>query len=383
MRRLLIFIALFVGLPALWQAVAATDAVVIASTAPELPAGTMLLSGATVTIPEGARASFLSEAGNSITLEGPYQGIVELGSEQEDRQGTLGVIAGLLAPDGESAYALGGVRGFAPVEGPGNALWINTAHSARYCVDPGHYLHLWRPDSEERRGAKLTDLETGQSADIAWNAGEVTHAWPRSLAYRDAAAFLVTVEGQSEPVHVEVRLIRQRFESALARIAWLVEANCVAQAEAELATLRDSIDPFHLYLSTDRGSAPEFDIGDSLTLQIKANRDAAIYCFHSGADGTIALFPSRFSSGAWVEGYETLHLPGDRLPVPLTVAPPAGVERIICYGTSRDVTRDLPPALIAGNFRPISPDIASRLADIFNAIEDTRIAEAVVELRVR
>ncbi len=322
MRRLLIFAAILAGMPALWQAAYATDAVVIASTAPSLPAGTVVPSGEMVSVPEGARVSFLSEAGNSITIEGPYEGGIQIDGEQQERQGTLGVIAGLLAPDGEAGYALGGVRGFAPVEGPGNALWVNTSHSARYCVEPGHYLHLWRPDSEERRSAKLTDLETGQSAQIAWNAGEVTHAWPRTLSYRDEAAFLVIVEEQSEPVHVEVRLIRQRFENALTRIAWLVEVNCVAQAEAELATLRDSIDPFHLYVSTDRGSEPEFSIGDKLTLQIKANRDAAIYCFHNGADGTIGLFPSRFSSGAWVEGYETLHLPGERLPVPLTVAPP-------------------------------------------------------------
>ena len=382
MRGLLTLSAMAVSLFAFAARGIAADALVIASNVPGLAVGAIVFEAGEVDIPAGARASFLAESGISVTLVGPYRGVVELAGESPSRRGALGVIAGLLAPDKESRYALGGVRGFATVDGPGNALWVNTAHSARYCVDAGHELHLWRPLADQRRGARLTDLETGLSASITWNAGEATHVWPVVLAYRDRAIFLVAVDGQAEVVHVEVRLIRERFDSEIGRITWLAGQGCIAQAEAELGALRDRIAPFDLYLSTDRGSNPVLRIGDNLALRVKANRGAAIFCFYRGRAGTIALFPSRFSNGAWVEGNETLELPGERLPVPLQMAPPSGHEVVVCYGTSRDVTRDLPPALITGDFEPIAAELAERIDEIFGGLSDTRVASSRVELTV-
>jgi len=375
--------ALTVGVCLLGSA-AAADLVVIASNAPGLSAGETFSETQAVEIPAGARASFLAANGRTITIEGPHQGTVTLPDGEAELSGTLAAIAGLLAPESATVPVLGQTRGVAPVEGPGNSLWVNTAAPGKYCVDPGRFLHLWRPQADERQSAKLTDMETSRSATVTWNGGEVTHAWPADLTYRDGAEYLVLVEGVREPIHLEIRLVPRDLESALTRIAWMVEQRCLAQAQAELARFQDQIDPFSLYMSTDRGADPTYTVGETLTVRVKANRDAALYCFYTAGDGnTIALFPSQFSGGAWVPGHETLYLPGDRLPVTLSIAPPAGQEIIRCYGTTRDVTRDLPTALVSGDFRPIDPSLAARIAPTFQEISDVRIAGGEIVVRVK
>lgn len=364
------------------QAVAA-ELVVIASNAPSLSAGARVEATQAVEIPDGARATFLAASGRTITLEGPFSGSVDLPAGESGQSDTLTAIAALLAPEDASVPVLGQTRGAAPIEGPGNSLWIDTSRAGKYCVDPGRFLHLWRPQADERQSAKLTDMETSRSTSITWNGGEVTHAWPADLTYRDGAAYLVLVEGVRDPVHVQIRLISRDLAGALPRIAWMVEQGCVAQAQSELAAFQDQVDPFSLYMSTDRGSDPIYAVGETLTVKIKANRDAAIYCFYTSGDGqTIALFPSQFSGGAWVEGHETLYLPGDRLPVTLSIAPPPGQEIIRCYGTTRDVTRDLPTAFVSGDFRPIEPSLAARIAPSFQEISDVRLANGEIVVRV-
>ena len=182
---------------------------------------------------------------------------------------------------------------------------------------------------------------------------------------------------------MEIRLVPGQLDSPLTRIAWMVEQACVAQAQAELAKFQDQVDPFSLYISTDRGAQPSYRVGEQMTLKVKSNRDAAIYCFYTAGDGsTIALFPSQFSGGAWVEGHETLYLPGDRLPVTLSIAPPAGQEIIRCYGTTRDVSRDLPSELMSGDFRPIDPSLAARIGPTFQGISDVRLAGGEIVVRI-
>ncbi len=364
------------------QALAA-ELVVIASNAPSLSAGEQVDAAQVIEIPQGARATLLAASGRTITLEGPFRGPVDMPDGESGQSDTLTAIAALLAPADATVPILGQTRGAAPIEGPGNSLWIDTSRAGKYCVGPGRFLHLWRPQADERQSAKLTDMETGRSTTITWNGGEVTHAWPAALTYRDGAAYLVLVDGVRDPIHVEIRLISGGLDGALPRIAWMVEQGCVAQAHAELAAFQDQVDPFSLYMSTDRGADPTYTVGDTLTVKVKANRDAAIYCFYTAGDGnTIALFPSQFSGGAWVRGHETLYLPGDRLPVTLSIAPPPGQEIIRCYGTTRDVTRDLPTALVSGDFRPIEPSLANRIAPSFQEISDVRLANGEIVVRV-
>lgn len=371
------------GVGLLCRAAIAADLVVISSNAPDLSAGAIVGAGDTVTIPQGARASFLAASGQTITLDGPHHGPVELASGEAGTGGTLAAIAGLLAPEDATVPVLAQTRGAAPVEGPGNSLWVDTSRAGKYCVDPGRFLHLWRPQADERQTVKLTDMETSRAVTAAWNGGEVTQPWPADLTYRDGAAYLVLVEGARDPVHIEIRLVPRTLEDPLARIAWMVEQSCVAQAQAELASFQDQVDPFSLYVSTDRGARPTYAVGERLTLKVKSNRDAAIYCFYTSGDGsTIALFPSQFSGGAWVEGHETLYLPGDRLPVTLSIAPPPGQEIIRCYGTTRDVSRELPAALTSGDFRPIDPSMAARIGPTFQGISDIRLADGEIVVRV-
>lgn len=361
----------------------AADLIVISSNAPGLSAGDTVADGQSVDVPDGARASFLAASGRTVTIEGPHQGPVGLAADESEGPGALAAIAGLLAPAGETVPVLGQTRGVAPVEGPGNSLWVDTSRPGKYCVDPGRFLHLWRPQADERQTVNLTDMETSRAVQATWNGGEVTQPWPADLTYRDGAAYLVLVEGTRDPIHVEIRLVPRDLDNSLTRIAWMVEQACVAQAQAELAKFQDQVDPFSLYISTDRGADPTYTVGEQLTVKIKPNRDAALYCFYTSGDGsTIALFPSQYSGGAWVEGHETLYLPGERLPVTLSIAPPAGQEIIRCYGTTRDVTRDLPAALVSGDFRPIDPSMAARIAPTFQGISDVRLADGEIVVRV-
>ena len=89
-----------------------------------------------------------------------------------------------------------------------------------------------------------------------------------------------------------------------------------------------------------------YRIGEKLNLLIGLDRDAWLYCFYRQVDAkTFKIFPNRFHAEARLAGGRVHTVPGDAMPFDFNLTPPAGVELVKCFATSRDVTAELPRAL--------------------------------------
>ncbi|WP_420548337.1 DUF4384 domain-containing protein [Curvivirga sp.] len=135
--------------------------------------------------------------------------------------------------------------------------------------------------------------------------------------------------------------------------------------------------PLGLYLSSDRGNNPVYEIGSDLNLLVQLSEDAYLYCFYHAIDSSVVkLYPNSFQPDAKLTG-EFLHqIPGDTMPFQLSLAGPTGVERIHCFATDRDVDSYLPAEIRANDFAELSTKIVKQINSAFRSIPDIRISEA-------
>ena len=249
----------------------AAEMVVLASTAPDLAPGTLIAEGERLELPDGATVTLMTESSRSLTLHGPYAGVPALGPERGDDPGMMAVLANLLNEEGGTA-ALGGIRALGE---PTRADGIDVTRSGTYCVAVAA-ARLWRPSAETAMSVRLTDLASATTAAVSWRAGESVRPWPSDLGITDLASFLALRDGAREPVTLELRVMPESFADDGKRIAWLAGRGCIGQARTQLAALRDRVAPLAVYLSTDRGRAPVYSVGESMTLLVRTNRGAAL-----------------------------------------------------------------------------------------------------------
>jgi hypothetical protein len=92
------------------------------------------------------------------------------------------------------------------------------------------------------------------------------------------------------------------------------------------------------------------------------------------------IFPSGAIDGAQLRASMPLSIPGRRQPVGLTAT--AGLEQIRCWLADRDITPDLPHALLSAPTGPLPDQLATGLDALFAGIGGTRIAADALTLRI-
>ncbi len=365
---------------------AAAEAVVLSSTVPELPAGHVIATGGTVSLPEGATVTLITQTGETITLTGPHDGVV---GPTADDTGTLSTIARLVQGQPEDLSTLGTTRGSAPdpaveghVDDPLGGVDIERAGAT--CLQPGNAPALIRARTEGDLHVVFETAIAGSAAEaeVHWPAGATVAQWPESLPLTDGAAYVAVPAGGGPEIRVVVMARGETGE--VDWIARLADAGCERQAYEALAALRDRVTPLSLYLTTDRGRRPTYGLGEELTLQVQASRDSFVYCYYQQSDGVvIPLFPMPESGGAGLSANTLLVLPGPRLVGELQAAPPVGEDEVVCYGASRDVTNELPRALVPLDFTPLPDRLVAGLSDRFTALDDAEVTESRVRIAIQ
>lgn len=163
----------------------------------------------------------------------------------------------------------------------------------------------------------------------------------------------------------------------------------------------DGLGPIGFHLTTDRGKDPSYQIGETMDLIVRTDREAWLYCFYRIADGTfIQIFPNpHFWTHAKVkaprlEAERLTVIPGDDatlFPFELKFGPPAGVELVKCFAVDRDVTEELPEHLRgrdpyddpnAALPPPLPPGEGEELSRIFADLDGAGVTEASVVLTI-
>jgi hypothetical protein len=208
-RLLAFFFALSIGL-FVGFAQARADVYVIESTVPNMRTGIRLTAEETLTVPPDAYVRFVLPSGKTQTIRGPYSAKVsELIKGVASNESLIDSVRKLLETGGSKDNVAGAVRSAAlTANKPRNfslmeiATWVN----GKACVLKGANIVLARQSTSGAESAVLVDAKSFERAQVEWEAGNATTAWPAKLTLRADTTYQVLMQDR-EGRDITVRLM--------------------------------------------------------------------------------------------------------------------------------------------------------------------------------
>ena len=356
----------------------ADDAVLLASTVPGYVPGMVVSPTDRLNVPDGASATLLFQSGEMLRLRGPFDGTLQ---QQNAKEGGGGVamLAEMFRLRGVDATVIGGTRstGSARSEHDLDDVEVSPRHSGTYCFEPASTVWITHPADRQKVYALRRN---GSSRTVAWPPGAERTEWPADVPIEDGSRFEIVTDG-SALATVTFRAMPSAATAGSARVASGVLLGCHDQFDDELRRFSRSISTPELWITTDHGRQPTYRPGEAIALTVTADMDGYLYCVAAGNGSATPIFPVGAIDGAQLRGSEPLSIPGRRQPAGLTATP--GQEQIRCWLADRDITPDLPPALLGAPAKPRPDQLATGLDALFARIGGTRIATDVLTIRTR
>ncbi len=366
----------------LWggAALAAPDAVLLASTAPGYGQGMVITASDRLLVPEGASITLLLRSGQLLRLRGPVETVLDRAMAQEREPASAVALAEALRLRGIDASAIGGTRATLPAgrRPAPQEVAVDVQRSGTYCLGPADTVWLQRtqagpPDIALRRRGNLRRL--------GWPAEASRIEWPGDVPIEDGDRFEVMVEGRPQSMLTFPALPGGNPADA-ATIAAGILLGCREQYEGALRRLARAVLPPELWLDGGPGSSPQIRRGETIAVDVMANTDGWLYCVTRRSDGVaMPVFPAGAIDGARWPGAApaTLAMPRRGLAFP---AGPPGPERIRCWLADRDISMELPRALLAGQGERLPPSLAEDLDRAFQGIGASRVVGAELSVQV-
>jgi hypothetical protein len=328
-------------------------------------------------VPDGASATLLFQSGEMLRLRGPFDGTLEQ-QRAKDGGSTVGVLAEMFRLHGVDATVIGGTRSTGSPRA-GHALddvQIDPQHSGTYCFEPASTVWITHPAA--RQGVYALRRK-GSIRTLGWPSGAERTEWPADVPIEDGSQFEIVTDGSAHAT-VTFRAVPVGVASGSARVATGVLLGCHDQFDDELRRFSRAVSYPELWITTDHGRQPRYHTGEAIALTVTADIDGYLYCVMASNGTATPIFPSGAIDGAQLRASMPLSIPGRRQPVGLTAT--AGLEQIRCWLADRDITPDLPHALLSAPTGPLPDQLATGLDALFAGIGGTRIAADALTLRI-
>jgi hypothetical protein len=369
--------------PALLLACAGTasaeEAVLLASTAPGYVPGMVVVPGERLRLPEGASITLLLRTGQMLRLGGPFEASLDQ-ARPGRRTSSAAELAEGLRMQGADASVIGGTRAAGLPRLRAEEIQIDAQRSGTYCIRPADTVWLLRPATAEQAEHALQ--RRGNRRTIAWPPGAARAEWPADVPIEDGDRFELLADGQAQATLTFRVLASAAPPSEAAAVTEGVLLGCREQYAPALHRLARAALPPELWLSTDRGRSPVYRSGEHIGLMVMADAEGHLYCTSLRADGSaVPVFPAGAVDGARLPGAVPAAIPGHRGSTPLR-AGPRGTERIRCWLADRDISPELPHALLDPAGGRLPDRLAADLDSVFGGIAGGRIAQASLEIRV-
>jgi hypothetical protein len=338
-----------------------------------VPAGERLL------LPEGTSVTLLFRSGQMLRLRGPLETSLER-LEPVRRDGSIAALAEAFRVAGVDASVIGGTRaiGLERRRQRPEEIQVDAQRSGTYCVRPFDTVWLVHPAAEQ---ARLALRRRGNLRGIAWPPGASRVEWPFDVPIEDGNRFELLADGNAQAT-LTFRVVPDTGASDAGAIAQGMLLGCREQYDAALRRLaRTALAP-ELWLSTERGQTPAYRPGEPIGITVVADADGYLYCFSVQDDGTATpVFPAGAIDGARLPGATPTSIVGHRRSAVLR-AGPGGTERIRCWLADRDISPELPSALLDGSGARLPDRLAADLDAIFAGVGASRMAKASLSIRV-
>ncbi len=198
-----------------------------------LKPGQVVATGAAVTLPADSHAVFLSRDGRTVTLAGPYSGMVAepAGGSPGGDPKTVSVLSRLITASNADSSALGVTRA-----GMFSSPYAIAMSGGPHCQVPSEKVRFERElGSPEER---ITILSAGGAgAKSVWAEGEALLDWPAKLPFAEGD-YTIGSNDRPKPVKLTVKLVPAEIKTPGAIAIWMAEHDCTNQASRLLAELR-------------------------------------------------------------------------------------------------------------------------------------------------
>ncbi|HLN26047.1 MAG TPA: DUF4384 domain-containing protein [Patescibacteria group bacterium] len=137
--------------------------------------------------------------------------------------------------------------------------------------------------------------------------------------------------------------------------------------------------PPDLVLTSDRGPAPVYRVGEAVVVRAQSSIDGFLYCYYADAQGAVArIFPNRFQPDAFVAANRQIEIPpGPPHPFNIRMDKGGTQESIACVVSPQELGIGLPDRYKAGDLQPIPqvalPDMLKAYAALPNSVVKARI----------
>jgi hypothetical protein len=180
---------------------AAAQIYVMESTVAAIRVGSALEPGAAISIPAGGHIRAVLPSGRTQTIKGPYEGTVaDLVKGQPINEGVLASLKDLLLTGGATQATPGATRSIArPADKPPRVAFSWSAipvANGTVCVEKGAKLALIRSASPNAERVTMIEATGGAQAELHWEPGSDTAAWPATLTPRNDASYDVLSAGR-------------------------------------------------------------------------------------------------------------------------------------------------------------------------------------------
>jgi hypothetical protein len=255
---------------------------------------------------------------------------------------------------------------------------VDPQRSGTYCVQPSASVWIARPTDDAARYALR---RKGTMRTLAWPGDAERIEWPDGMQIEDGDRYEVLVDGVARTT-MTFRTLDDQATSTAQWIATGTLRGCGRQFDGPLRRLARSVAPPELYVTSDRGHSPVYHRGDPVVLTAQADSDGYLYCVdvRKGRDA-MPIFPAGAVDGAQVHAAVPVTIPGHRSETAMRAAE-KGTEEVHCWLADRDISPELPHALIASPPARLPDQIAGELDSLFSGIEGSRMARATLRISV-
>jgi hypothetical protein len=369
-----LLLAVLATVPLACRAAMADDAVLLASTVPGYAPGMVISFSDHLNLPDSAAVTLLFRTGEILRLVGPFEGTLE---QQQTRTAgdSIAGLADMFRAHGVDATVIGGTRGFGQAQDRLDIedVEIDPQHSGTYCLQQATSVWIARPTED----AAYMLRRQGSSRTIQWPSGAARIEWPADVPIDDGSQFEIATD-RAVRATVTFRAVTPSVGSVQAAVADAILAGCRDQFDGELRRLSRAFVGPELWMTTDRGRQPTYRAGEPISLTVTSDVDGYLYCvLEWTGNGALPVFPGAAIDGAQVRSSTPLTIPGRRQPAGLVAA--AGSGQIRCWLADRDITAELPHALLGSARLP--DQLTGDLDSIFSRLGGPRIAAGVLTLR--
>jgi hypothetical protein len=193
--------------------------------------GAKIDSSKPLSLKEGQHLTLISPKGDTINLDGPFNGAPLAGGNGTGIMTTLAALGG-----GNKRYGeVGTTRGTKDNQLPSPWL-LDVSRSGKVCLLDGSRAVFWRPAAEADSEIQIAPADQSWKAKMTWPAKQEQLPVASQIALHDGVTYLVDERGNQNAISVD--LVPAPLQTPEARAAFMAVRGCDEQAEAIVKTIK-------------------------------------------------------------------------------------------------------------------------------------------------